>query len=175
MSADAPHKVVMVTGQQDECTQERFDKYYKPAILKAIEKDYHFVLGAAERGADPMTAALLAEKGYKSVTVFDKKGKDGDGAEDKGWKLDTGYESYTLRDSSMIVHSDKMIVYLFENAVTSGTWRNVMQCAIQSLNEHWPKPTADRLLAVARAVTRDAPHSLETWECGDYVPFLILD
>lgn len=162
--AEGQQKYVFITGQQAECTQDRFDKFYKPAIVAALDQNYAVVLGAADRGVDAMAAALLQEKHAEGVTVYDKGEKTGNDAKAKGWKLVNGFESYPARDDAMILKASKIIVYLFENAATSGTWRNLtafaMSAIIPARREYYP----DILLNVARTCTRDAPYCDTTWK-----------
>ena len=116
---------VMITGQQAECSQERFDTFYKPAILEAHKQGADFVVGAAD-GVDAYAHALLADLCPDRVTVYDKGEKDGRGAAARGFKLVNGFDSYPDRDRAMRVQSSKIIVYLFENALTSDTLENVL-------------------------------------------------
>jgi hypothetical protein len=172
ISAAARKRTVMITGQQAECTQERFDKYYKPAITAAFEEGCAFVMGAAEQGCDAMAAVLLQELGAKDVVVYDKGEKDGRGAMAKGWTLANRFETYPIRDDVMIGAADCMIVYLFENAITSGTWRNVMAFRARRVSEDCRALEDPRILcetfangslAIARDCVREAPHAQEGW------------
>ena len=117
---------VMITGQQEEVTEQRFAKFYRPAIDDAIKAGAFFLLGAAEFGADNMCAAYLESIAYENVAIFDKGEKDGRGAIGKGWLLVNGFETYPGRDKAMMQLAHKLIAYLFENAASSGTFFNIM-------------------------------------------------
>lgn len=178
ISVTEKKRIVMITGQQEECTQERFDKYYKPAIEAAVAEGCCIYVGAAEKGCDAMAHELLQALGATDVVVFDKGDKDGRGAKDKGWHLVNGFEDFHARDDGMIAGADRLIVYLFENAVASGTWRNVMAAAGKAVCDNtrfgeskWydvvRQVMPDLLTVTARVCIRDAPFADRTWEYRD--------
>jgi hypothetical protein len=119
-----------------------------------------------------MAAALLHSLGAANVMVYDKGEGDGNGAQKSGWHLKNGFESYTERDECMVNDCSALIVYLFEDAVASGTWYNLMFAAGKAVaSAHPTAPAADvaRLvtqanLEVARATTRDTPFCDQSWE-----------
>ena len=119
---------VVITGQQKEVSSVRFKQFYVPAIEAAIEADKNtvFLMGAADLGADAYAYDYLRQIKYKNVIVFDKQGKTAGGKPfANGWGVVNGYPDYGSRDRAMLAVADKIIVYLFENAATSGTWLNL--------------------------------------------------
>lgn len=161
---------VMITGQQKECTQERFDAFYKPAILKRLGEGASFLLGMAD-GVDTMARALLEEMKAESVTLYDKKYHEPVPLLPAGWFLVTGFDSYPDRDRAMIRLSDDIIVFLFENAVTSGTWYNLMYFAKEHVAYFGDTvydadilPGPEDLLTLARCYARDAPYASKSPE-----------
>lgn len=167
---------MMITGQKEECTQERFDAYYKPAIIFALEAcGASFVMGAAE-GVDAMARVLLLAHTEAQVTVFDKGDKDGsgNGPLPAHWKIVNEFASYPDRDNAMINTATNIIAYLFENAVTSGTWGNLMKFAQQkstTIHQHGYGPGAtlnpEDTLVLARVYTRDMPYASKLWMIDD--------
>ena len=149
---------VLVTGQQD-CTRERFDQYYAPAIECGIKKGWHFIMGAAD-GVDKMAAELLLGKGSKNVSIYDKDGKDGNGALEKGWELNAWFKSYPDRDYEMCRDADQIIVYLFDAAAPTGTFCALLEF-VDMHTEYVLSPQVIRELA--RACQRDTEHSSKTW------------
>ncbi len=149
--------VILVTGQQD-CTRERFDRYYAPAIKSGMKKGWNFVMGAAD-GVDEMAAELLAGDSYTSVTIYDK----GDNVPNRGidgWALRSGFASYTARDEEMCRDASHIIVYLFDEAAPTGTFFTLMAFAdLHTTTSLTPEVVRD----LARACQRDTVHSSKTW------------
>lgn len=127
------HKLypVMITGQQT-VTYKEFILNYAPAIRNAVEKPMPggkplFIMGAA-KGVDNYAAHFLkASLDYPYVVIFDKHDKNGDEAIAKGWGLRNGFENYNKRDDAMIKLAKKIIIYLFKDALGSGTYFNLLK------------------------------------------------
>lgn len=159
---------VMITGQQKEASLDIFKRFYEPAIDAAIKSDDRvvFLLGAAPEGVDKFAADYLQERKYEHVIIFDKGSKDGNKAAGKGWILVNGFKSYPERDLAMARLAKKMIVYLFENAVTSGTFFNVMSF-FQSKIDNSKLPglvSAIGHSSLARVLDRSTEYASKTWE-----------
>ncbi len=160
--------VVLVTGQQD-CSHERFDRFYAPAIQCGLKKGCAFIMGAAD-GVDKMAAELLLKEGYKNVAIYDKDGKDGNGALEKGWGLNSWFQTYPERDREMCKDAEHIIVYLFDEVAPTGTFYTLLTF-VDIHTEHAFTPELVRDLG--RAFQRDTEHSSDTWVvdkplCGNF-------
>lgn len=156
--------VVMITGQQEECTKERFDTFYKPAIMHHNDAGKHFVLGAAD-GADYYAMLLLQDIGAGDrVTVYDKGEKDGRGAVARGFKLVNGFGSYPQRDGAMRARAGYVVAYLFENATGSGTFENVLSFALERGGQSLGMTDIPRaVVEIGRTFDRASKYASQTW------------
>ena len=149
--------IILVTGQQD-CTRERFDKYYAPAIRSGIKKGCSFILGAAD-GVDKMAADLLAQAQHMQVTIYDK----GNAKIDKGlpnWGTRSNFMSYPERDQQMCRDATRIIVYLFDEAAPTGTFYVLLKFAEMNAEGAF---TPESVIDLARACQRDAKYSSKSW------------
>jgi hypothetical protein len=123
--------LLLITGQQT-VTYKEFRRSYAPAIRHAVEnpvsgKKPLIMMGAAQ-GVDSMAAHFLEKVlNYPYVVIFDKHDKNGNEALAKGWGLRNGYEDFNKRDNAMIKLAEKIIVYLFKDALGSGTHFNLLK------------------------------------------------
>jgi len=163
--ATATSDVVMITGQQEECTKERFDTFYKPAILHHFHAGCRFVLGAAD-GADYYAMLLLQDiRAGDRVTVYDKEDKDGRGAVARGFNLVNGFASYPHRDGAMHDRAEYVVAYLFENATGSGTFGNVLSFALDRGCQSLGMTDIPRaVVEIGRTFDRASKHASKTWK-----------
>lgn len=157
--ASGGQDVVLVTGQQFDCTRDRFDRFYAPVIERGIDQGCHFILGVAD-GVDKMTLDLLVEKNYKSVTLYVKGENDCGRKTLDGWTMRSGFPSYPKRDEQMCKDATRIIVYLFDEAAPTGTFYVLLLFfQLHALTNFTPELVRD----LARVCQRDTKHSKDTW------------
>lgn len=123
-----------ISGHRD-ITQEEFDKYYKPSILKVVDTDYtcKFVVGDYH-GVDTMAQQLLSdlcnERPHKikprDVTVYHMFEKPRNFVNEK-FNLSGGYTSDEERDAAMTNNSDEDIAFVRKGKYKSGTAQNIVR------------------------------------------------
>lgn len=159
--AITPGLTIMITGQQEECTKERFDTFYKPAIDQAYKLGAQFILGAAD-GADYHAGMYLEFLCPERVTIYDKGERDGRRAVERGFRLKNGFASYPARDEEMREKARGIIVYLFEHALTSGTFENVLRFVCSRAMLLNSTTAADLVMQTGRLFDRASKHSPDT-------------
>lgn len=158
----------MIMGHEN-CSREKFDKYYAPNIEDKFKRGYGFIVGGGA-SFDAMAHEQLDSLGATNVIVFDEGDKDGLGAVAKGWNLRNGFKYHSECDDAMLREASDVIVYLFgEEVQCTWTFRNLLQFADMA----WDDPlTANDYVTIARRHTRGTTiFSTDSWEGGNFFDF----
>ena len=113
-------KTYFISGHRD-ATQEEFNIYYKPKILKAISENSKFVVGDCN-GIDKMAQIFLKENNINSVTVYHLSTRPMFNA---GFKTIGNFNSDHDRDFSMTTNSNEDIVWIRKGKERSGSAYNI--------------------------------------------------
>lgn len=120
------NEVYFISGHRD-ITQEEFEKYYVPAIDKAIEYPRSTFVVGDYHGVDIMAQELLSQMVQpERVTVYHMFEKPRNLA-NKLFKLKGGYKGDIERDSAMTNDSTEDIAWIRKGKETSGTAQNILR------------------------------------------------
>lgn len=119
--------VCAISGHTD-LSQELFDRYYAPEILKKVEEGSGFVMGCAN-GADRLAFNLLFPKVPNKVTLYQKGYNLPEWVPKDFTNVVYGFSTWSERDEMMTKVSTCDIAYIYDTkiALGSGTATNIIR------------------------------------------------
>lgn len=136
--------LVMISGHTD-LSQELFDHYYAPEILKKVNEGCSFVMGCAN-GADKMAFNLLSPIIPHRITLYQKGNIPEWIPKEFNPQIVTGFSTWSERDETMTRVSNIDIAYIYDTkfALGSGTAMNIIR-------RFFGKKEADDFLVFSRS------------------------